>query len=50
MEYCKRCLYPDSKPLLKIDENGICDACKNWEKKSSIDWESRKMEIQKIAV
>ena len=48
MKYCKRCLYPDTKPLLIINEDGICDACLNWEKKSSIDWESRRKQLDEI--
>ena len=49
MKYCKKCLYPDTKPMLKFNDEGICDACTNWDKKSSIDWESRKNELKKIA-
>ena len=49
MKYCKKCLYPDTKPMLKFNDEGICDACTNWDKKSSIDWESRKSELKKIA-
>ena len=25
--YCKRCLFPDTKPDLYFDADGICDAC-----------------------
>ena len=49
MKYCKKCLYPDTKPMLKFNDEGICDACTNWDKKSTIDWESRKSELKKIA-
>ena len=27
MRYCKNCLLPDTRPNLKIEINGICDAC-----------------------
>lgn len=45
MKYCKKCLYPDTKPLLIFDENGICDACKSPEKKAKIDWDSRRKDL-----
>ena len=49
MRYCTKCLYPDTKPQLNFNEDGVCDACRNWEKKSSVDWESRKKQLQEIA-
>jgi N-acetyl sugar amidotransferase len=42
-------LYPDTKPQLNFNEDGVCDACRNWEKKSSVDWDSRKKQLQEIA-
>ena len=48
MKYCKKCLFPDTKPELEFDENGICDACKSAEEKEKIDWNSRKKELEKI--
>ncbi len=46
MKYCKTCLYPDTKPGLGFDENGICDACKNIGLKESIDWKKRYEELK----
>ena len=48
MNYCKRCLYPDTKPQLVFDENGICSACKNHELKEKIDWKSKGKELKEI--
>jgi len=48
MKYCKNCLYPDTKPQLNFDENGICDACQWSERKNTIDWSKRKEELEKI--
>ena len=28
MKYCKNCILPDTRPNLKIDKFGFCDACK----------------------
>jgi tRNA(Ile)-lysidine synthase TilS/MesJ len=48
MRFCKKCLYPDTKPQLRLDENGICDAC-NWAvEKEKIDWDARKKDLAQI--
>ena len=39
MKYCKKCLYPNTKPQLVFDQDGICSACINYELKKEIDWE-----------
>ena len=49
MKYCKKCLYPDTKPQLKFNDDGICEACLNSDKKDSVDWESRKKQLKEIA-
>lgn len=41
LTYCKRCVMPDTKPDLHLDEQGICNACRNYENRVVIDWESR---------
>ena len=28
-KYCKICILPDTRPNLKINSNGICNACAN---------------------
>jgi N-acetyl sugar amidotransferase len=48
VKYCKKCFYPDTKPQLNFDENGVCDACKWSEAKNSIDWNKRKIELENI--
>jgi len=42
MRYCQRCVYPDTKPDLFIDEEGICSACRAYENREDIDWDERK--------
>ena len=27
MKWCKKCVLPDTRPNLKLNENGICNAC-----------------------
>jgi len=45
INFCKKCLFPDTKPDLYFDDYGICDACRSAEKKWSsnnlIDWTQR---------
>ena len=41
MKYCKKCLYPDTKPQLVFNEEGICSACTNHLLKNNIDWEKK---------
>lgn len=52
IKYCRKCLFPDTKPDLYFDENGICDACqsasKKWRKDKLIDWEQRSREFELI--
>ncbi|WP_042683753.1 N-acetyl sugar amidotransferase [Candidatus Nitrosotenuis chungbukensis] len=48
LRYCTKCLYPDTKPGLRFNEKGICDACVWAEKKDKIDWNLRKKEFEKL--
>jgi N-acetyl sugar amidotransferase len=48
MKYCKNCLYPDTKPHLEFDENGICSACTNVKLKEETDWDSKKEKFSQI--
>ena len=48
MRYCKRCLYPDTKPQLIFNQDRICSACVNYEKKKTIDWDKKRKEFKEI--
>ena len=48
LTYCKRCVMPDTKPDLYIDEEGICNACRSFEKRKQIDWSARKAELNDV--
>ena len=48
MKHCKKCLYPDTKPELNLDEDGVCNACRSAEEKEKIDWVARRKELEKI--
>ena len=40
MNYCSKCVMPDSRPRMQL-KNGICNACLWHEKKKSINWNER---------
>jgi len=48
MKYCTRCVMPNTKPDLYLDEEGVCNACRSFEKRREIDWESRKKEFFQV--
>ncbi|MBF0492107.1 MAG: N-acetyl sugar amidotransferase [Deltaproteobacteria bacterium] len=48
IQYCKRCVMPNTKPDLFIDDQGICNACRNYEKRQVVDWDSRKKELHQV--
>ena len=49
MKYCKNCLFPETKPDLYFNNEGVCSACiSSLEKESKINWSERKKEFEKI--
>ncbi len=49
MRYCKRCLQPDTRPGLVMDDEQICFACRYEESKKTIDWAAREAELRGYA-
>jgi N-acetyl sugar amidotransferase len=39
---------PDTKPDLHLDSQGVCNACRSYEKRTSVNWEVRARELQTI--
>lgn len=48
MRYCTRCVMPDTKPDLYFDEEGVCNACRNYENRKEIDWDQRKKDLLEL--
>jgi N-acetyl sugar amidotransferase len=48
LTYCKRCVMPDTKPDLHLDERGICNACRSYERRTVVDWDARYHELLQI--
>ena len=42
MRYCRRCVLPESRPHLKIDSSGVCNACRSHARRPEIDWDARR--------
>ncbi len=49
INYCKKCVQPDTRPGIFLNESGICSGCVGHEEKyKKIDWNSRKKELDEI--
>nr|WP_298690561.1 N-acetyl sugar amidotransferase [uncultured Dongia sp.] len=48
MRYCKLCLYPETKPDLSFDADGVCNACSNFKFRAEVDWDQRKDEFLRV--
>lgn len=46
LERCKKCTLPITWETLYFDEEGVCNICRNWEKKEKeIDWQARERKL-----
>ncbi|MBU0995471.1 MAG: N-acetyl sugar amidotransferase [Proteobacteria bacterium] len=49
MQYCKRCIYPESHPhYLTFDDEGVCSGCRIHEEKDTLDWEEKFRLLEKV--
>ena len=49
IRYCKNCLFPETKPDLHFDENGICSACiSSFQKDDGMDWKEQEKKFFNI--
>jgi N-acetyl sugar amidotransferase len=39
---------PSTKPDLHMDSEGVCSACRNYEQRVEVDWDSRKTELKTL--
>lgn len=42
MRFCKKCLLPDTRPGSIFNNEGVCQACINYEKRKTVSWEGKK--------
>ncbi len=48
MRYCGRCVMPETKPDLFIDGEGVCSACRSFERRRDIDCNARRDELLRL--
>ena len=48
LRYCVRCVMPHTKPDLHIDEDGVCNACRSYERRTEVDWDARRRELLEV--
>ena len=39
---------PHTKPDLRIDDEGVCNACRSYEKRTDVDWDARAVELKEV--
>lgn len=50
MKRCVKCLMANTKPGLILDEEGVCQACRHYEKRTSIDYAKRFEELKELTL
>lgn len=48
LRYCTRCVMPDTKPDLHMDADGVCSACRYYEKRQQVNWDARRTELEGV--
>src|SRR4249919_2968398 len=48
LRYCTRCVMPDTKPDLMLDAEGVCNACRSYERRKEVDWTQRRRELDEV--
>ena len=49
MRYCTKCILPDTHETIKFDEQGVCNVCRQAEKKhTEIDWNARRTMLDSL--
>lgn len=48
MKYCTRCVMPGTRPGIAFDDQGVCTACRAYERRKNIDWDKRYEELNAL--
>jgi N-acetyl sugar amidotransferase len=48
IKYCRKCVMPETKPDLHINEFGVCNACRSFGDRHIVDWKNRERELVEI--
>lgn len=47
IRYCRKCVMPDTKPDLHVD-NEMCNACRSYLGRKEVDWTDRSLQLREI--
>src|SRR3990172_2350189 len=51
VQMCVKCVMTNQRPRITFDAEGVCSACRYWERKASgIDWKVREKELRALFV
>lgn len=45
INYCTRCVMPDTRPDLFLDKEGVCNACRSFQNRKEVDWDARRRDL-----
>ena len=48
MKYCRSCIIPDTRPNIRFDADGVCDACRAHASRPAIDWKARERAFRDV--
>ncbi len=48
MRYCKLCVTPETHPLVRMEESGVCTACQSHATRADVDWVSRERLFREV--
>lgn len=48
IRYCTACFYPETKPDLSFNDEGVCSACTSFNARAGIDWDARRAEFLEL--
>ncbi len=48
MRYCTRCVTPDTRPNIRLDAQGVCNACLSHASRPAIDWTERERAFRDV--
>jgi N-acetyl sugar amidotransferase len=49
VKFCKKCVISNQRPRITFDDEGVCNACRYWEKKDNIiNWDEREKKLVEL--
>lgn len=48
LKYCSSCVMPHTKPDLILDDEGVCNACRSYERRKEVDWVVRNKQLVEV--